>query len=96
MFSSRQEIIQGGTWGLGVAGSSTREELMPVPDTVPGNGGWGGGGVEEREEGILFRYPHFSLTELPPLLGLSSKGSVTFAHRASSHRGDIVCECTSA
>lgn len=46
MFSSRLEIIQ----GVGVAGSSTREGLILILNTVPGNGGG--------EEGILFRYPH--------------------------------------
>lgn len=81
MFSSRQEIIQ----GVGVAGSSTREGLILILNTVPGNGGG--------EEGILFRYPHLPS---PPVLGLPSKSSVTSAHRVSSQRGERVCVCTSA
>lgn len=69
----------------GGAGNSTGKGLMPVPDVVPGNG----------EAGILFRYPHLSLTEQPPLLGLPSSGSVTSSHRAGSHNGGRLCVCTS-
>lgn len=72
--------------GMGVLGCRKLywEGLMPVPDVVPGNG----------EAGILFRYPHLSLTEQPPLLGLPSSGSATSSHRASSHNGGRVCVCT--
>lgn len=47
-----------------------------------------------RKRGTLFRYPHLSLTEQPPLLGLPSSGSASSSHRASSHNGSRVCVCT--